>query len=111
MGSRRRLVLPPEIVQERFWDKVDVDGEECWLWRAATRVSDGMGVFGIEGVIFYAHRVAFVITRGEIPDGYDVRRTCRNPLCVRPLHLCLAPRGRARCEDETPASETTRWLI
>lgn len=111
MRRRRRLSAPPEDVQERFWDKVDVDGEDCWIWKAATRASDGVGVFGIDGQVFYAHRVAYVIVHGEIPEGMDVRRNCLNPLCVRPLHLCLAERGKARGPVEKPYSDQTRWLI
>lgn len=91
--KRRRLVAPSEEVQDRFWSKVAIaeEGEDrCWLWKAATRPSDSTGVFGIDGVIYYVHRIAYVITRGEIPEGKDVRRSCSNSLCVRPLHLTLS---------------------
>lgn len=81
-------VVPVEEIWDRFWCKVRfMDG--CWLWTAATRESDGIGVFGFEGKILYAHRAAFALTRGLIPAGMDVRRTCMNPLCVRPTHLTL----------------------
>jgi HNH endonuclease len=34
-----------------------------------------------------AHRVAYVLTHGEIPDGVDVLHSCDFPPCVRPDHL------------------------
>jgi len=88
--KRPPLVTPPEEVQNRFWSKVEFT-DECWIWRAAIRETDGIGVFGIDGHVFYAHRIAYVVSRGQLPPGMDVRRTCRNPACVRPLHLILVP--------------------
>lgn len=103
---RRAVPLPSEEVQERFWEKVEI-GDECWLWMAAKRESDGIGVFGIDKVIYYAHRVAYVVTRGPIPDDKDVRRLCNNPLCVRPLHLFLAdPR-----EPPMPHIGQSEWVL
>ena len=93
MKKRPVLMLPSEEVQERFWAKVDMPEEGCWLWRAAARGTDGIGVFGFNGQVFYAHRVAFVIARGLIPPGMEVRRSCSNALCVRPLHLVLVYRS------------------
>lgn len=82
-------VVPVEEICDRFWSKVRFQDGGCWVWTAATRVSDGIGVFGFEGKILYAHRAAFALTRGLIPEGMDVRRICLNPLCVRPTHLTL----------------------
>ncbi len=90
--KRRHVPLPSEEVQDRFWSKVAIpdDDASCWLWKAAPRGSDGLGVFGIAGTVYYAHRLAYVIAFGSIPDDKDVRRSCNNPLCVRPMHLVLA---------------------
>ncbi len=102
-------VVPLEEVAQRFWSKVDTEGE-CWLWRAATRLTDGSGVFGFEKKILYAHRVSYLLTRGPIPDAMDIKRRCGEMLCVRPSHLyaCLreAPKvhkrgNTARLNDES----------
>jgi hypothetical protein len=103
------LVAPPEEVQERFWSKV-VMGDDCWLWQAAIRSSDGIGVFGYDGKILYAHRLAWVIAFGPLPSRAEVRRTCGNLLCVRPLHLLLIPKGKVKIDSGAfPASEN--WLM
>jgi hypothetical protein len=71
---------------ERFWEKVDKSGE-CWIWLAA-RHGSGYGNFMVKkGVLEGAHRVAFRLTFGAIPDGLQVLHRCDNRVCVRPEHL------------------------
>lgn len=36
---------------------------------------------------FAAHRLAYELKNGPIPDGIIIRHTCHNPACVRPSHL------------------------
>jgi hypothetical protein len=70
----------------RFWSKVDVGHpSDCWEWQAA-RFPLGYGHFRAHGYM-YAHRYAYAITRGPIPDGLSLDHLCRNPPCVNPWHL------------------------
>lgn len=77
---------PAQFVQ-RFWSKVDKSGD-CWIWKAAVS-KYGYGMVGRRLWRSTAHRVAYVITNGEIPKGLLVRHKCDNPPCVNPAHLEL----------------------
>lgn len=72
---------------ERFWAKVDRTGA-CWLWVAGVD-RRGYGRFWARGHQHGAHREAYRLTYGEIPDGLFVCHRCDTPLCVRPSHLFL----------------------
>lgn len=71
----------------RFWARVDRDGPGgCWLM---TGGHNGLGYvqFQAGGVRRVAHRVAFELERGPIPDGLVLDHLCREPRCVNPAHL------------------------
>jgi hypothetical protein len=68
---------------ERFWSRVNKT-ESCWLW-THTLLENRYGMFGGKP----AHRVAWMITNGEIINGLHVLHKCDVGICVRPDHLFL----------------------
>lgn len=73
--------------QERFWSRVDKEGENgCWVWTAA-RTSRGYGNFAIKKKNYVAHRLSYEWMVGEIGEGLHVDHLCRNRACVNPAHL------------------------
>lgn len=76
---------------ERFWEKVQkADGDACWLWTGSSRHQKyPYGCIWANGKAQWAHRVAWELERGPIPDGMQIDHICKNPQCVRPDHLRL----------------------
>lgn len=73
--------------EERFWSKVDRRGPaECWPWLAYVAPT-GYGQVKIGGRQFGAHRVAYELAVGPIPDGLQIDHLCRNRACVNPSHM------------------------
>lgn len=71
----------------RFWALVSVsDPEECWPW-LGTRVGVGYGRVQVDRVRTVAHRVAYELAVGPIPEGLLVLHRCDNPPCCNPKHL------------------------
>ena len=75
---------------DRFWSKVDDSNgpEACWLWRASLD-SGGYGTITFKRKLRKAHRMAWILTYGEIPEHLDVLHKCDVPACVNPAHLFL----------------------
>jgi hypothetical protein len=73
-------------IEERFLNYVEKT-EDCWLW-TGNRDRKGYGRFTTtQSTSDRAHRVAYRLWVGPIPDGHELHHTCKNRACVRPDHL------------------------
>jgi hypothetical protein len=60
--------------------------DECWVWSGAM-FQNGYGGFYMGGKTIGAHRAAYTLAYGPIPDGLVIDHRCLNKACVNPSHL------------------------
>ena len=72
---------------ERLLEKASFNKEGCLIWNGATR--KGYGLIWYRGKLVSAHRLAWLLSKGEIPLGMQVLHKCDNPQCVNLKHLFL----------------------
>jgi hypothetical protein len=82
----------PVALEERFMRHVSPEPNTgCWLWTGALD-TQGYGRILIGRSAQRAHRVAFELFNGRIPDGdgyhgTEICHRCDTPCCVNPAHL------------------------
>ena len=81
-------------VQERFERLVEMDSQTgCWMWTGAKSPS-GVGRYVIGDTVVRAHRLAWLLYRGESPGAVDLVPLCGNRDCVNPEHRRLGAQRR-----------------
>jgi len=84
--------MPAALTPEQFWARMTKGGAaECWLW-TSLRNKQGYGQIHFRGRWHRAHRLAWTLTHGPIPEGLWVLHRCDNPPCCNPAHLFLGNR-------------------
>lgn len=77
----RKPMTPIEVA--KFWSRVDAQNDfQCWIW-FGRKNSAGYG----RTTNGLAHRIAYALISGPIPDGQVIRHRCDNPACCNPYHL------------------------
>lgn len=83
-------VLPKfkqRCVKCRLYSKAEPEGE-CLVWQGSTN-PDGYGRLAMKGGNQSAHRLAWELAHGPIPDDTCVLHSCDNPPCIQVSHLFL----------------------
>lgn len=106
---------PQRTLRDRFESNVpDITSTGCWEWAGARFVSTGYGMLNVRSSVdgkwrpTTAHRVAYELLVGDIPDGLVIDHLCRNHACVNPAHLEAVPQQTNLLRGEHPSAIAAR---
>ena len=86
MKCRCDYLKKPEVIKTRFMSHVKIIDENTWVWQGCKN-SQGYGLFSINGDMFRAHRIAYQLFVGEIPENFCVCHKFDNTNNVCPNSL------------------------
>ncbi len=108
--------LTANVLAARFWKKVNKDGPivrpelgPCWIWTGSIDIGGyGHLYFGGRGSKeAKAHRIAWLLVNGPIPNGLLVLHKCDNRPCIRPDHMFIGTAG----DNARDAVAKGRWRM
>lgn len=78
-----------KAARDKFWMRLNHHVmNDCWYF-TGYRNKNGYGQLRFYGKVTTAHRVAWILTFGEIPNGLGVLHKCDHPACCNASHLFL----------------------
>jgi len=93
-------------LEARFWAKTRINGT-CIEWTGAT-AKNGYGRVYRNGHWTGAHRHAYELKVGPIPEGLDLDHLCSNRACINPGHLEPVTRQENLRRGDTPIGNPER---
>lgn len=77
-----------EFLEEHLRYELALNEKGCWLFTGGSK-NGHHGSLYYKGEPWQAHRLAWTLTKGEIPKDLHVLHECDIPRCVNPQHLFL----------------------
>ena len=107
--SKIRSISSPDLLfaefekHVRFAKRMQCMINEKGCWEIISHKPSSSGYVSFNGCTprIGAHRLAYQVSKGDIPHGLCIRHSCDNKLCVNPEHLSvgtLVDNVRDRCE-------------
>lgn len=78
----------PKYSIEDILSKVNKVKSGCWNW-TGPKISKGYGRISFQNEHLIAHRLVYILLKGEIPKGMNLCHTCDNPECCNPDHMFI----------------------
>lgn len=76
----------PAVVPPKLAPRIIVSATGCWEWQGELN-RNGYGRVWVNGRRLMAHRVAYQLLVGEIPEGLVLDHLCKVRRCCNPDHL------------------------
>ena len=94
---------------DRFYAKVApmMDDRGCWEWTGCKTVR-GYGLFWLGKKLAVAHRAAYELLVGPIPEKLTLDHLCRNTSCVNPRHLEAVTNKVNNARGNSPSARNAR---
>jgi hypothetical protein len=70
----------------KFWARIEKSSSGCWNWIGSMTTDAGYAQMLWEGKPQLAHRIAWKLQNGEIPNGDFLMNVCGKRACVNPEH-------------------------
>ena len=67
----------------------EIDENECWNITSHVKEIQGYTPIMFKGLRTRAHRLAYILMKGNIPRGMIIRHSCDNKSCINPDHLLM----------------------
>ena len=79
---------------------------DCIIGSGKTDISTGYKRKSYKNKVYLAHRLAWILEKGEIPKGYDIHHKCGNKGCINTDHLEMLNR-----KDHLNAHGLSGWAL
>jgi hypothetical protein len=92
---------------DTFYRRVEFKSGDCWYWRGFI-TKQGYGRVKLGDRLYYAHKVSYLVSVGDVPVGLELDHMCRTRDCVNPYHMEPIPGVTNMLEGVSPSGLNSR---